>query len=135
MITRETLLKMKPGPKLNALVAENIMKWETSLYSPTKMCWHDPEDKKKPRWVNVECHSGPYEGFDPSKCIECAWETADKFTEFGFAVHCCRRKEQGDDKWKCVVAVNAQGVFVEARADTAPEAICKASLLACIGGE
>jgi len=106
MLTREKVLEMKPGSKLDLLVCEKVMKWIT-----------------------------PWEPFFPSTDISAAWEVVGKLQNDYVLDFKLERKY-------CVAAMKFVAVFEDldgkkwvAHGWIAPEAICKAALLAVMDGE
>lgn len=108
-MTREQILAMQPGRELDALVAEKVMGL-TNFY-----------------WLSGERFYGPeYQHnrlSDYSTDISAAWEVVDKIG----SVKVLGPTIQGE--WYSSVLGNRKvGVW----AKTAPEAICKAALIACM---
>ena len=119
-MTRDEILAMEPGRELDALVMRIVFKAEkkdigdecywVSEVNGEEVCW--------PRW------------FSPSTDIAAAWEVLEKF----FWVQVTANPPH---IWKATVITSpANGsVTASAKGYTAPEAICKAALLAVEGGE
>jgi hypothetical protein len=105
-LTRDEILAMEPGRELDALVAEKVMGW-------TKVgenAWEAPNIKGYPLLPRY------------STDIATAWEVvekiAQKWHDFNIGRH--------HGKWS--IGWNYKGSVVDLK--TAPEAICKAALLA-----
>ena len=119
-MTRDEVLALKPGRELDALVMRIVFNAEkkdigdecywVSEVNGEEVCW--------PRW------------FSPSTDIAAAWEVLEKF----FWVQVTANPPH---IWKATVITSpANGsVTATAKGFTAPEAICKAALLALEGGE
>jgi hypothetical protein len=109
-MTREEILAMEPGHKLDALVAEKVMRWT----------------KEGNYWLSHTCRirtweQTSYPGFQPSTDISAAWEVVESLRDkwYYLEIRTCA------DDW--VVQTNADR---SVRAKTAQEAICKAALIA-----
>lgn len=145
----ETRPRPSPGPELDALVAVLIFKWTWAVFPegryllpPTHKYFNAVpranlgDERFEQYWADQFA-----QGYAPmvppfSISIAAAWEVVEKFTPVGIAVHCCRRAEWGDARWRCIIAVSSRmAAFpwseVVASADTAPHAICLAALKAC----
>lgn len=107
---------LAPGPALDALVAEKVMNYRGG----EDLSWDLSEQPFRQTVQPL-----PY-----STDIAAAWEVVETFLQFGIAVHCCRREEWGDHRWKCIIAVPEKQRDVTAFADTAPHAICLVALKA-----
>ena len=119
-MTRDEILSMEPGRELDALVMRIVFNAEkkdigdecywVSEVNGEEVCW--------PRW------------FSPSTDIAAAWEVLEKF----FWVQVTANPPH---IWKATVITSpANGsVTATAKGYTAPEAICKAALLALEWGE
>lgn len=103
---------MKPGPELDALIAEKVIGWSYLKNKEGKWLCKPPRGRV---YVDVgEKFVLPY-----STSINSAWEVVEKFdAEFIQFFKC-------GGKWQCCIGI---GLVVEA--DTAPEAICLAALKA-----
>ena len=95
-MTRDEVLALKPGSKLDLLVCEKVMKWIT-----------------------------PWEPFFPSTDISAAWEVVEKMSE-QWPQYQLTKIEDG---WSVMWGFDGYG-WPEATGKTAPEAICKAALMA-----
>lgn len=114
-MTRDEVLAMKPGRELDALVAEKVMGWQIFGDEGVHPRHKDLFDKT-PHWSMLReypCYS---------EKIAAAWEVVGKIND------CLHLKEHGvKGVWE-VFFCGYHGSIVSA--DTAPEAICKAALLA-----
>ena len=112
-MTRDEVLAMKPGRELDALVAEKVMGWKVAQVF----------DLKDTDGTNIANGITPYSIGQRvphySTDIAAAWEVVGKFEYIDV-----RRFK---DHWGCTV----YGQTVTGK--TAPEAICKAALLAVMG--
>jgi hypothetical protein len=108
--------EMAIGKGLDTLVAEKVMGWEVHEgYCVTKNGLRTWEETS-------------YKGFSPSTDISAAWEVIDKMKFNGgnsFVV-------LSTEKWVSAEVTLPDGSKVEATALNAPEAICKAALMATI---
>ena len=121
-MTRDEILAMKPGRELDALVMRIVFNAEkkdigdecywVSEFDGEEVCW--------PRW------------FSPSTDIAAAWEVFELNGTQGIIAY------QGVE-YICTLFAkwdeNGHAVHVKATGGTAPEAICKAALLAVMDGE
>lgn len=122
-LTREEILAMKPGRKLDALVAEKVFGWGN-----TKRCTGGGWSGNPPEYMNG-CRFGDYrdrkEVPNYSTAIAAAWEVLMKFPRYFIA--------QGYGELVCKVFMNKEpepsGI---AGSITAPEAIVKAALMAVL---
>lgn len=113
-MTSDEIMKMRPGRELDAIVAEKMMGWE---YFPAQVTgtfvrlgyFFDP--------VSGEAHHH----WSPSTDISAAWEVVEKFEYIDV--------RSFKDHYGCTV----YGKTMTGK--TAPEAICKAALLAVMGEE
>jgi len=122
-MTRDEILSMKPGRELDALIMRTVFKAEkkdigdecywVSEFDGEEVCW--------PRW------------FRPSLDISAAWEVVEEMLERGGCEIGCYGSKSGG-KWFEVNVITMNGE-VKVTAHTAPEAICKAALLAVMDGE
>lgn len=116
-LTREQVLAMKPGRELDALVAGKVMGYTT----------HGQFREKNGVRVMIDRYSAD---------IAAAWEVVEKSINWGGMEIGCYGNANG--KWfvASTYTTNAKiGKSVSATAHTAPEAICKAALLAVMDGE
>jgi hypothetical protein len=150
-MTRAEVLAMKPGPEMDAAVAEIVMGWKWWRSSATgRRCMYAPG--KNGNWMQT-----PADGTEPlvndwstnpsnipyySRSLAAVWEVVAhivhspglndqgvklwQLDSLGFT--CCEHDEDGTHGvWRCVLGRDDQSEL--ATADTAPEAICKAALL------
>jgi len=142
-MTNEEILTMEPGPELDALVAEKVMGHPIPDFVPedalglylagspihydswTCVCRYDEGDT--PKWVPDPC----------STDISCAWQVVDKMCNWDIDDNMLVLKGQAPDPtepvgnegwWEAEVGGTWGKVIAEGK--TAPEAICKAALLA-----
>ena len=134
-MTRDEILALKPGRELDALVAEKVMGWRKKTFpggGGGYTAWVD-ENKKAMKLISnftmIEtCYRCDY--FRPSTDIAAAWEVVEKMLERGGCEIGCYGSKSGG-KWFEVNVITMNGE-VKVTAHTAPEAICKAALLAVI---
>ena len=122
-MTRDEVLAMKPGRELDALVAEKVMGWEYFPAQATGMFvrlgyFFDP--------VSGEAHHH----WSPSTDISAAWEVVEKMSEQWPQYQLAKI----EDGWSVMWGFDGYG-WPEATGKTAPEAICKAALLAVMDGK
>jgi hypothetical protein len=103
-MTRDEILAMQPGFSLDELVAINVMGKENN-----KTVWG-----QKP--------------FEPSRNISAAWEVQEKLQEHGGMVLGSYGSKSGARWFAVQTTVGSKEINVTCH--TAPEAICKAALLA-----
>ena len=94
---------MPAGPEMDALVADKVM--------------------HMPSWIQETAND--YKGWRPSTDMAAAWDA-------GTATNLpmCVTQSQLKDGWTCYFLLDDDWNTVEASADTAPLAICRAALLA-----
>jgi len=108
---------MKPGRELDALVAEKVMGWTYGHPCPEGMdCLHWADEKGKVR---------DYKPPQYSTDIAAAWEVVEKMSEQWPQYQLAKI----EDGWSVMWGFDGYG-WPEATGKTAPEAICKAALLA-----
>lgn len=113
-MTREEILSMSAGKELDELVAEKVMGWER-----TGQCWKDERGNTR----TIELTS--FGSFEPSTDITAAWEVVELIgKDYGVEVY------HEDGLSECAVGSLHKPEIVRVEALTAPEAICKAALLA-----
>lgn len=125
-LTREQILEMEPGRELDRLVALYVMGLDESNFN------YDTETGTSERIRQNETFGEVWEPFNPSTDIAAAWEVVDKLKL------CITPQSTGAPKElaymvECEIEINVDGIRVFA--ETAPEAICKAALLAAQEGE
>lgn len=103
-MNREEILAVEPGEELDLEVALKVIR--IAPYSPE-----------------------PY-----STDILAAWKVVDELIKLGFYPDIdYLRKDYGQGRWRCIVRTNLPRIhFIDVRKE-APEAICKAALLATLG--
>jgi hypothetical protein len=110
-MTSDEILALKLGRELDALVAEKVMGWFL--------------DSDIGYWRNESGLCKRQDKWSPSEDISAAWEVVE---EMGDCLHLRQHGEQGEwEAWFCGYPNS------KAHGETAPEAICKASLLAVTG--
>ena len=115
-LTREEILAMEPGKKLNIAVATNVFNWKLELRS----------GYVENNWI-TENGLVDINMWNPSEDISAAWEVAEKFNQFDVM------KAKGWEKqYDCRIWVGITGDQWAAQGKTAPEAICKVALLAVL---
>lgn len=123
-LTRDAVLAMKPGRELDALVAEKVLGWSKGY-----------EDDGTPYWATGDtAMSGDW---PPSTDVAEAWEVVEDLVSQGFDLDLSSTILSPD-----FMAVSWGATFsrsitrAKVTGETAPEAICKAALLAVLeGGE
>lgn len=116
-MTREEILALPTGKKLDALVAEKVMGWEAK---PGRAYYWTGKDRVV-RSVFYQF----------STDISAAWELLCKFKTHQVTFHENGFYQQSDMKYRVIIAKNQHVAY----ANTAPEAICKAALLAVMDKE
>lgn len=130
-MTRDDILKMQPGPEMDALVAEKVMGWlphfrNTAFYVET-------ENEGKV----IDHHVCAVDMWRPSTSIADAWKVVDHLRELrqttgGYWLS-LQQIAGRDAKWRAGFTFGGMAVRhvpVYAEGYSAPEAICKAALLA-----
>ena len=131
---------MPAGPKLDALVAEHVMGWEhldSWMGSPLAKGWDGFWDGEWVRWITLpesddENMAKPW---SPSTDIVAAWKVVEKMREgYSISIHTI------GSIWQCTLEIKdhktrfpvevAHAGDAFADADTAPLAICRATLMA-----
>lgn len=103
---RDKILAMEAGKELDALVVEKVTEYQSLTTA-----------------LNLD---GSYGYLPPySSDISVAWEVVEKFKLSGFLINHLNDNPMGDG-WHCVINHKHHA----RRCKTAPEAICKAALLA-----
>jgi len=145
-MTRDEILSMKPGRELDALVAEKLMGWRKKTFPGGGggfTAWVDENERVMKLISNSTmsetCYRCDY--FRPSTDIAAAWEVLEKIG--GFTLVPAGRNIHGKISfWYAgkkyidgnkVYEVNDVGNPTTGCGETAPEAICKAALLAVMG--
>lgn len=126
-MNREQIMAMKPGRELNYLVAEKVMGWK--YHDSMIPCIYPPGLLP---YQNIYGHEVPNYSTD----IGAAWEVVEKF-DFLYLYRWNNQPckfECDPGEWECKLSEKGTDGFLGI-GKTAPEAICKASLLAVLGGE
>jgi hypothetical protein len=134
-MTRDEMLELKPGRELDELVIRHIMNIpiveSVDLFGqePFPAAWWVEDEG----WYIADERDEDgliYMPFNPSEDISAAWEVAEKMSEewpqFSIA--------RVDTGWCVMWGFDGYG-WPEATGKTAPEAICKAALMAVMDGE
>ncbi len=120
-MTRDEILSMPAGQKMDALVAEKVMGYER------RDCKLDGEHDypciTKDGWLIPICQPGQFGNWSPSTDIAAAWEVVEKMRGELDEIVLDR-----DGDWRCYFIVNNVEFFAYAK--EAPLAICRAALLA-----
>lgn len=122
---------MKAGRELDALVAEKVMGWRKidrikAGWGKGPQVWDTGEDPEQE-------HSSPtYQNFRPSESIKDAWVVVEQMEANKWEFCAVGRSSNGRGAWFCEFGKQFQlsNSEVIAYADTAPLAICLASLKA-----
>ncbi|AIQ19562.1 hypothetical protein H70357_24765 [Paenibacillus sp. FSL H7-0357] len=118
-MTREEIMAMEPGKKLDHIVIETVLKWHKVELTPKGNGWF---------WSDGNTHVG-WAVFSPSVDISAAWEVVEhinKRESHGLALEFYpNEQEWGAD-------FDELGLSSQAVSKTAPEAICKAALFAVL---
>lgn len=122
-MNRGEILSIEPGRELDVLVAEKVMGWKTNWL---KTDWWEEINP------NTHRHKGLVKDFKPSADIAAAWEVVEKMHEWGGCDIGCYGK--GSQKWFSVSTFPDNGQKIEVTKHAAPEAICKAALIAVMEG-
>ena len=135
VLTREEIMNMKPGRELDALAAEKVMGWRKKTFPGGGggfTAWVDENEKVMKLISNSTmsetCYRCDY--FRPSTDIAAAWEVVEKMSEQWPQYQLAKI----EDGWSVMWGFDGYG-WPEATGKTAPEAICKAALLAVMDGE
>lgn len=134
-LTREIVLAEPPGKRLDSWIAEKVMGWRKKTFPGGGggfTAWVN-EDGKVMRLISNStmsetCYRCDY--FRPSTDIAAAWEVVEKMSEQWPQYQLAKI----EDGWSVMWGFDGYG-WPEATGKTAPEAICKAALLALEGGE
>lgn len=116
-LSREKILAMEPGPELDALVDVIVMKQDRGEL--TKMTWFIPSGQSE--WE--------YPAY--SSDISAAWEVVEKMKSdnWNFVLS----DDLYQDRWSATFYWDPNQTPIECVEKIAPEAICKAALLAVMG--
>jgi hypothetical protein len=119
-VNRDEILERKPGRELDALVAEKVMGLPQPYLSPFNGEWVIKHEEK---WKPIERLQ------NYSTDISAAWEVVEKFESYKLS-----KLPDGDvrikygGQYQCFINANKNCGY----GSTAPEAICKAALLAVL---
>jgi len=115
--------------KLDALVAERVLKW--TLADREALGW----GKGLPVWMTSKDDCPTWQGFSPSKDIEDAWQVVEKMAGHWFGISYQHAADEGMEHERCGVRVYKVGdcemPAASSFAATLPLAICLAALRAC----
>lgn len=136
-MTRDEILAMKPGRELDALVAINIFGWQKVVFGGVVMI-APPQNDERMHWAaNWDEHGCPHWIPHYSTDISAAWEVFEKIKNLGGWIEIAWNPKK--KHYRCMVGANfSSGVLKSIDVsgfEEAPEAICKAALLAKLGGE
>lgn len=116
---------MPAGPEMDRLVAEKVMGWAIKRhYQPEGMIFHAREDDaifvdgKMKWWANA---------WSPSTNIAHAWGVVEKMRQLSWKAFQLSSHDEGQ-RWGAIFM--SGGMEARKVADTAPLAICRASLIA-----
>ncbi|NJJ38576.1 BC1872 family protein [Paenibacillus apii] len=123
-MTREEILKLE-GRLLDAAVAKHVMGWTD--FTPIDPDY-DFTVRANGRNSNYATSPDGKRTWFPvyHREISSAWEVLNKLIQLGMEINVGFY-----EKWDC--AIDYRGTQYDEQAETAPEAICKASLLAVLG--
>jgi hypothetical protein len=136
-MTKDEIMNMPAGQEMDVLIAEKVMGWHAVMENGFN------------HWVNVDggfqCGVAPYDGFEdeedfhtlkwhPSESILWAWEVVEKLhPNCSFLLDYDDPQTIESLKWCCLFFDKDEPYKeYEARANTAPLAICRAALLAIL---
>lgn len=120
-MNRDEILAMTPGREMDALVAENVFGWRECRVNGNHWAYGKPPDFDHPDDPRVRIE-------DYSTDLSAVWEVVAELSEkrgYGFSLGRAGIRYEPDRMWNVRVGTDE---WVEA--NTAPEAICKAALLA-----
>lgn len=128
---QEEILAMEPGIELDKLVAVQVMGWEIRQEDlPDHQSYREYYYRNGEKYENVDYP----DHWQPSQYIDAAWEVMQKLIEDN---ECVTLDHQ--ESWTCSIVRyfendehNVDVPDIEVSARTAPEAICKAALLAVL---
>ncbi len=152
-MTKDDILSMKPGPELNTLMATKVMCWkrmacddyfrmETGKESKARFnhvltnYWHDSEGKECANAVDDDgdyyaCGCGCNDAWSPSTNIADAWPIMEWLVQDEYEPQLISG-ESWDETWTIGIPITDEP-FCRIQGKTAPEAICKAALIAVLG--
>jgi hypothetical protein len=133
-MTRDEILKREPGLELDELIAEKIFGWQKGTNKKGVSGWQWSGLGGQPvlgkswnqKWVSG---STPEYSTD----IQVAWGVVENPKFYSFSIQKC----SGGKIYEAYCVLDGHGVNIDghAKEKSAPEAICKASLLAMMGDE
>ena len=139
-MTRDEILAMEPGRELDALVAERVMgKPKPTVIPRSDEKFLETWDDWGGAWLarfKGDNEIGQYYALPFSTNISKAWEVVEKIDAGSYRWRLASKHCRSGHVWwtatldKYLGAVNGWKEMVYAPGDTAPEAICKAALLA-----
>ena len=125
-MTRDEILRIEAGPKLDRLVAEQVMKWRAWESSSPQHWAEEKQGVLVPTgWtINGKTNNGPV--WSPSTDIAAAWQVVEERRKWGWAWELAGitghwHVELYDEECKPIAEANAASAMV---------AICRAALLA-----
>ena len=120
-MTRDEILSLSVGPELDRLVMEKVFNAKRNYHGEEEY-WYHYDENGEPDYEWSAYNS-------PSTDMSAAWEVLEKVRP-----NCDWYGVDTFRKWyRCLILDNRDRIG-EAYADTAPEAICKAALLAVMEG-
>lgn len=151
MTEREKILTMEPWRELDSKVAEIVMgwvAWEEKRGEYLHVIFQKPGDREPYRsernweqaatryrqisFSEIDHHKHIVHGMrDFSTDISAAWEVVEKFHE----VSVKRFETMKGHRYWCKIEIDYDSEPIIAQGDTAPEAICKAALLAVMDND
>ena len=132
-MTRDEILNMPAGRDLDALVAEKVMGWGRAHYD--YVFWQQTAAEPLLRYCSstLIMRDGDeppnyYQPFHPSRDIAAAWEVVERMNELRKPFSITQSAFMSG--WIAEFLADDDFNTIEAQADTAPLAICRAALLA-----
>lgn len=146
MLSREQILAMEPGRELDKLVAIHVMGYSMYHYDKDveENCYYmlvDDELDPVAEWESYNIRQGERKSEEEawrdcpkySESISSAWEVVGKMRKTHWVDISGGLKLELVSPYTCQIGTYGVPGSLYAEGDTAPEAICKASLLAVIG--
>lgn len=127
-MTREEILSMEPGIRLDSMVAENVMGFRFEEYGKIDAQYPcvTPVDDGLIFWASAD-KDGRI--FSPSTDIAAAWEVVEKLTSDGYKVVIGYDPRLLELQWTVLMGHLFDSEKHEVKYDAVQEAICKAALL------
>lgn len=125
---REMILKMEPGRELDALVAEKVMGYTIERF--TFRC--DGMSEETMIWLQAE---NKYNQVSFSTDISAAWEVVEKMKQNEWSVTIQAYGNEPNEVTEYEVTFGFLNEKPAAAVKSAPEAICKAALIAVLDKE